>query len=384
MSRPRTRAIHAGAWWLWALALGVTATRTSNPILLALIAAVSGYVTITCRSASPWSKSYGSFLRLAAVVLVIRVIFHIVFGGVTGPTVWFTLPEIPLPDWTAGIRLGGPVSAEGVLYAVYDGLRLGVLLICVGAANSLADPRRLLQSLPAALYEVSVAVVVALTTAPQLVVSAGRIRRAQQLRGSSARGIARLTSMLVPIIEDAFDRSLSMAATMDSRGYGRHADVPRRARLITGACVIGGLAALALGAYGALDPTAPAAIGLPLLVVGGALGVTGLRIGSRRVSRSRYRPDHWGGLETAIAASGAAAIIGILIAERLGSPGLVPAFTPIEVPAVPVPAAIGITVALLPAFVARTAIVRPQPAPIEDAATRATRARRTVDAEVAA
>jgi energy-coupling factor transport system permease protein len=358
----RTRRIHAGAWWLWALALGATATRTTNPLLLVLIAAVAGYVTVACRPAAPWSKSYGTFLRLAAVVLLIRVAFHVFLGGVTGPTELFHLPEVPLPGWAAGIRLGGAVSLEGLLHALYDGLRLGVLLICVGAANSLADPRRLLQSLPGALYEVSVAVVVALTTAPQLVVSAGRIRRARQLRGHNVHGLRRVTSLLVPVIEDAVDRSLSMAATMDSRGYGRVGVQPRRVRVLTGVCVLGGLGGLAMGAYGALDASAPDALGLPLVLAGGALGGLGLALGSRRVVRTRYRPDHWGLAETLIAGSGIAALVGVLVAEQTGAGDLIPAFTPVTVPVIPPSAAIGVVVALLPIFVARTPVpARPLP-----------------------
>ena len=36
---------------------------------------------------------------------------------------------------------------------LYDGLRLGTIVVCVGAANSLANPKRLLRSMPPALYE---------------------------------------------------------------------------------------------------------------------------------------------------------------------------------------------------------------------------------------
>lgn len=363
-----SRRIHAGAWWLWALALGTTATRTTNPILLLLIAAVAGYVTMACRTEAPWARSYGTFLRLAAAVLVIRVLFHALLGGVTGPTVLVELPEVPLPSWAAGIRLGGPISLEGLLNAAYDGLRLGVLLLCVGAANTLADPRRLLQSLPGALYEVSVAVVVALTTAPQLVVSAGRIRRARQLRGHTVHGIRRLTSLLVPVIEDAIDRSLAMASTMDSRGYGRIGTQSRSIRLVTSICVVGGLGGLALGAYGALDTTAPDALGLPAMLVGGALGVVGLALGSRRVTRTHHRPDRWGLVETVIALSGSAAFVGVLVAERTGAGDLIPAFAPVTVPELPLSAAVGVLVALTPAVVARVPVARPTIAVAREAA----------------
>ena len=355
MLRP-IRRVHAAAWWVWALSLGVAATRTTNFVLLLLIAAVAGYVVMACRTPSPWASSYGAFLRLAVIVLVIRVLFHVLLGGVVGPTIWFRLPEVPLPEWAAGVRLGGPVSAEGVVNAAVEGLRLGVLLVCVGAANALADPRRLLRSLPAALSEVTVAVVVALTTAPQLVMSATRIRRARQLRGVTQRGLARFTSLLVPVVEDAFDRSLSLAATMDSRGYGRMDAVPDAQRRLTAALLLSGLAGMALGAYGSLDTTAPDVLGLPMLLAGGVMGLGGLAVGSRRVPRTRYRPDHWGVRESVIALSGAAAVVGVLVAERSGAGELIPAFAPLSFPEVPLAAAIGVLVALVPALVARNEV----------------------------
>ena len=63
------------------------------------------------------------------------------------------------------------------------------MLACIGAANSLASPARLLASVPAALYEVGVAVVVAMTFAPQLVGDVARVRTARRLRGRPDRGV---------------------------------------------------------------------------------------------------------------------------------------------------------------------------------------------------
>ena len=59
------------------------------------------------------------------------------------------LPQLPLPrDW--GVRIGGPLTAEGLISAIEDGLRLATMLVCVGAANALASPARLLNALPGA------------------------------------------------------------------------------------------------------------------------------------------------------------------------------------------------------------------------------------------
>jgi energy-coupling factor transport system permease protein len=127
----RTAGVHAGAWWLWALALGTGATRTTNPLLLALLLTVSGYVVASCRPDTPTARSYTAFARLALAVLVIRLVFAVVLGSpIPGTHVLLTLPEVPLPHWAQGIRLGGRVTAEALVFALYDGLKLATRRGC--------------------------------------------------------------------------------------------------------------------------------------------------------------------------------------------------------------------------------------------------------------
>lgn len=350
------RPLHPAAWWGWAIALGTAATQTNNPLLLGLVMVVAGVVTAARRTDAPWADAYGVFLRVGMVVIAIRTLFHVAVGGVGGTTVLFTLPEIGLPDWAEGIRIGGEVTLEGLLVALYDGLRLAVLLACVGAANALANPRRLLRSLPAALYELSVAVVVALSMAPQMVASARRVRRARQLRGDVARGWRSLRSVLVPVLEDALARSIDLAATMDSRGYGRRAGVSSRRRWAVGLLVVSSLLALCAGLYALLDVGASGEAAPVALAIGIVLGIAGIRLGGSRVVRTRYRPDLWRWQETVVVASGASAILSFQLAERWGTALLLPA-APVEAPTLPMVPTLGILLALLPAVVA------PRPAP---------------------
>lgn len=344
--------LHPGAWWLWALALGTAASRSTNPLLLGLVLATAGFVVSARRSTEPWARSYGVFLRLGLVVIAVRTVFHVVFGGAYGTTVLFTLPQLPLPDRAAGVRIGGPVTAEGLVFALYDGLRLAVLLACVGAANSLANPRRLLKSLPAALYEVSVAVVITLTAAPQLITSARRVRRARLLRGDTSRGLRAFRTVVVPVLQDALDRSLALAAAMDSRGYGRTAGVPAAVRRTTGALLLGGLLGVGVGAYGLLDAGSTVFVGSVVLAIGVVLAIAGLLLASRRVPRSRYRPDRWRLREAVVVASGLAAVAAVLVAGARGGHALTPPTAPLTLPTLPLLPAAGVLVALLPAWVA--------------------------------
>ena len=304
------RDLHPGAWWLWALGLAATASATTNPVLLVALVVVSGLVVVSRRSDHPWSRSFRLYLILAAAVVVIRVLFRILLGGeMTGGHVLLDLPQIPLPDWVAGIQLLGPVTRESVLAGLYDGLRLGSLLVCIGAANSLADPKRLLKSMPPALYEVGTAVAVSVAVLPQLADSLQRVRRARRLRGVPGRRTGRLRGIVVPVLEDALERSLALAAGMDARGYGRTGHLGRRRRIVTGALMLVGLAGICVGTYGLLDHTAPRWLAGPMLAVGVAVAVAGFVSAGARVQRTRYRPDRWRTAELLVAASGLAGAV---------------------------------------------------------------------------
>ncbi|MFG1672292.1 energy-coupling factor transporter transmembrane component T [Streptomyces sp. Y7] len=349
-----TPSLHPGAWWLWALALGTAATRTTNPLLLALLIATSAYVVATCRPNAPWARSYAVFFKLALAVLLIRLVFAVVLGSpLPGTHVIVELPEVPLPDWAQGIRLGGKVTVETVLIAFYDGLRLATLLICVGAANSLANPARLLKSLPGALYEIGVAVVVALTYAPHLIADVQRLRAARRLRGRPDRGVRGLLQVALPVLEGALERSVALAAAMDARGYGRTADVPPRVRRTTNALTLGGLLGICAGTYGLLTAEG-GTYGLPLLIAGVAAALAGLRLGGRRSPRTRYRPDRWDARAWLVAGSGVSVAALLTLAADRSPEALDPGVIPLVAPTFPLWPAAAVVLGLLPAFISPT------------------------------
>ncbi|MFI2435607.1 energy-coupling factor transporter transmembrane component T [Streptomyces sp. NPDC018693] len=343
--------LHPGAWWLWALALGTAATRTTNPLLLALLITVSAYVVATRRPDAPWARSYTAFVKLALAVLTIRLLFAIFLGSpIPGTHTLLTVPEAPLPTWAQGIRLGGRVTAEGLLFAAYDGLKLATLLICVGAANALANPSRLLKALPGALYETGVAVVVALTFAPNLIADVHRLRAARRLRGRPDRGIRGLLHVGLPVLEGALERSVALAAAMDARGYGRTVRVPPALRRTTTALTLTGLLGVCAGTYGLLTAEG-GTYGMPVLLTGLVAALAGLWLGGRRTPRTRYRPDRWDARAWLVTVSGAAAAALLALAAERDPTALHPGVIPLVAPEFPLWPAAAILLGLLPAFV---------------------------------
>ncbi|MGQ5637182.1 MULTISPECIES: CbiQ family ECF transporter T component [unclassified Streptomyces] len=347
---PRRALVHPGAWWLWALSLGTAATRTTNPLLLALLISASAHVVATHRTDTPAARAYPAFAKLALAVLVVRLLFAAVLGSpIPGTHTLFTLPEVPLPHWAQGIRLGGEVTAEALVFAAYDGLKLATLLICVGAANALAGPSRLLKSLPGALYETGVAVVVALTFAPHLIADVQRLRAARRLRGRPDRGLRGLLQVGLPVLEGALERSVALAAAMEARGYGRVARVPARVRRTTAALTLGGLLGVCAGSYGLLTEEG-GGYGVPLLLAGVVAALAGLRLGGRRSLRTRYRPDPWDARAWLVAGSGAAVAALLTLAAARDPEALHPGVVPLVSPGLPLWPAAAVLLALIPAF----------------------------------
>ncbi len=342
------RDLHPGAWWIWALGLAAAASATTNPWLISLIVLVACFVVVLRRTEAPWALSFRYYLYFGLLIVVIRVVFRIIFGGAETGNVLVDLPEIPLPSWAAGVRLLGPVTSESVLAGLYDGMRLATIIICVGAANALANPKRLLKSLPPALYEVGTAVVVALSVFPQLAESVQRVRRARRLRGDPGKGIGALRRIVVPVLEDALERSMTLAAGMDARGYGRSGTSTPRERFVTGTLMIAGLIGVCVGTYAFLDSTAPRLLAWPMLVAGVLLAGLGFVAAGRRVERTRYRPDRWRTGEIVTALSGiAAAVLVNVVAHRQPAVGY-PSLT--AWPTLSAPALTAAMIAVVPAF----------------------------------
>ena len=290
---------------MWALGLAFAAMHTTNPVLLLTIAAVAGLVVAARRVRAPWARAFGMLFRLGLLAIGITVLLQVLVGVRTRGHVLFRLPSIPLPHWTAGLSLGGPITAEALLNAFDAGLRLAVLITCFGAANSLAHPARLVRILPAALYEVGVAVVVAMTFVPQLAESIVRVRTAQRLRGRPLTGLRGVHGLVVPVLEESLERAIQLAASMDSRGYGRRAGQPPWTRRVTAGLVLLGLGGAIAGTYQIIDSSSDHRLGTVVLVCGVAIATAGALLAGRRVSRTRYQPDLWGWPEWLVVACGA-------------------------------------------------------------------------------
>lgn len=342
--------LHPLAWWAWAMALAIAAARApgvgaATAVLVATVAVVAVRASDT-----PTARLFPGYLLLGAGIVVTRVVFHVLVGIKPPGTVLLDLPTLRAPDWAVGVHLLGPVTTTGLATAATAGLQLAVLVICFGAASALADPRRALRSLPAALHHLGTAVVIAVSVTPQLVTAAATVRRAQRLRGTPQRGWHAVRATTLPVLTDALDRSLALAASMDTRGFARSASGRRDPR--TGPLLAVALVSLAIGAYGLLTSAAGWQGGLWVLA-GTSATVAATRVAGRSVRYTRYRPDRWGADEWRVAASGVLAAAGLVLA-----PTLLPGTAAAVVPALALVAAAPAAFPVLPRPVRATPVER--------------------------
>jgi energy-coupling factor transport system permease protein len=226
--------------------------------------------------------------------VALRVLFRIIFNlGSSTKDALFILPSIDI-DFGFGnaLKLFGPISQEAFTLALADGFRLAAIILAVGMANSLANPRKLLKSTPGALYEIATAISIAINLAPQLIASLGRVRRARSLRGQS-KGIKAITGIVIPVLEDTIDQSMGLAASMSSRGFGRKGN--RTNFQIIGARLLAFLAICLIVTGSALLLFSPdqQAVQLTVLLVGLVAAGFSVKLSSARATITRYRKEPW-------------------------------------------------------------------------------------------
>jgi energy-coupling factor transporter transmembrane protein EcfT len=211
------KSLHPLTWWIWSLLI-VGAVISANSSWLAAIA-IAGATILVLRLAAdaPWARTFWFSLKLGVFILIIRTVVGVLIGVPIPGTKIFTLPIIPLPNWMAGIRIGGALTQERLLSSIHEGLIIVAVIALFGAAVSLTSPHKLLRVTPVMIYEFGVATVIATSALPNLVQSVARIRRARLLRGDEKPS---WRSIALPLLEDSLSKSLELAAAMDARGYG--------------------------------------------------------------------------------------------------------------------------------------------------------------------
>ncbi len=209
--------LHPLTMWIWAILLSIGAVALDNVWVAVAIIVFSAVLVRIRNDDSPWSSTFWWALRLGIFIIAFRAIVGVLIGVPIPGTVLFSIPRLDLPSWMPGIRIGGAVTRERLSSSVHEGMIIATLIALFGAATSLTIHHKLLRVLPVFIYEIGITLVIATSVFPQLASSFQRIRKAQKLRGIEG---AKFRNLALPLLEQSLTRSLQLAESMDSRGYG--------------------------------------------------------------------------------------------------------------------------------------------------------------------
>ena len=219
-SRVTTSSFHPLTWWLWAVLLATTLLLANTRAISVAIVTSTLVLALSMQRQTAGFYTFRWALRFAVIAFCFRMFIAIFIGvPMPGRTI-FTLPQLQLPDFLVGIRIGGPVTTQRLLSGFDEAVLLVALILIFATANALSNPHSLLRILPQRFYGLGLAGVISTSVAPQAARGIERVRSARRLRGQSSHGIRSWRGVALPVLEDALERSIDLAAGLESRGYG--------------------------------------------------------------------------------------------------------------------------------------------------------------------
>jgi len=229
------------------------------------------------------------YLLVALVIALSRIIFRIIFNpGTSTGNILIYLPKLELDlGFGSIVDFLGNFTTTALTQSITEGLRLSAIVLGIGFAASMANPRQLLKSTPVALYEISTAVSMALNLAPQLIKSSERVRLARKLRGRS-NNLGTMAGIVIPVLEDSIDASLELAASMDARGFGRV--ISKKISLLVSVMTLMAIALAGIGSYllVAVGSSQSYLLVIAVLLSLGALIVGSLNNAKTQLIRNRF------------------------------------------------------------------------------------------------
>jgi energy-coupling factor transport system permease protein len=120
-----------------------------------------------------------------------------------------------------------------------------------------------------------------------------------------------MAGTVIPVLEDAIDSSLSLAASMDSRGFGRRGDLSKSVVLVARLSSLLAVAFLSIGSF-ALLVGQTQMLGWALIVIGIVASFVTIRINSKSQIRTRFEPVKLSFFDALLLTLSAASLIAVI------------------------------------------------------------------------
>jgi energy-coupling factor transport system permease protein len=193
----------------WSAAALVVVLTSTNPVYRVLVLLVALNVLVALRR--PEVRLRRLLVAMAAAAAIAAVLNTLLSH--TGAHELFMIPE-QIPG------LGGPVTAESVLYGLDVALGLAAAVLAIAPLNVVLHPHDLIDAFPAVLQRTAALTGAALNLVPAVARNAVAISEAQRMRGSGGTRLRDWHAVAAPVVLSALDDSLQVAEAMEARGFG--------------------------------------------------------------------------------------------------------------------------------------------------------------------
>ncbi|MEI7561035.1 MAG: energy-coupling factor transporter transmembrane component T [Actinomycetes bacterium] len=208
------------SWWLWSIFLATAAIRSQNNLFGLLLILLLTFVVSKYKNTNNWGNPFKLTLQLALAATLIRLFFAVLIGTPLPGKIIFSLPQLELPNWLAGIRVGGDVTQERMFSVFTESLKFAVVLIAFGAASALSSPIQVIKLISGRIYLFGVSLIISISVLPQIVHSFNRVIAARRMRGLAKFKLSNFRSIITPVLEESIERAIDLSAAMESRGFG--------------------------------------------------------------------------------------------------------------------------------------------------------------------
>jgi len=208
------------SWWLWSIFLATAAIRSQNTLFGLLLILLLTFVVSKYKNTNNWGNPFKLTLQLALAATLIRLFFAVLIGTPLPGKIIFSLPQLELPNWLAGIRVGGDVTQERMFSVFTESLKFAVVLIAFGAASALSSPIQVIKIISGRIYLFGVTLIISISVLPQIVHSFNRVIAARRMRGLAKLKLSNFRSIITPVLEESIERAIDLSAAMESRGFG--------------------------------------------------------------------------------------------------------------------------------------------------------------------
>ena len=208
------------SWWLWSIFLAAAAIRSQSIFIGIFLILLFSLVVAKCKNQEEWGNPFKLTLQLAVAALLVRLFFAILIGTPLPGKALISLPQLDLPNWLAGIRVGGDVTRERLSLVIAESLKFAVVLIAFGAASALSSPVQVIKLISGRIYLFGVTLIIAVSVLPQIVNSFNRVQAARRMRGLTKLRLNNFRSIITPVLEESIERAIDLSAAMESRGFG--------------------------------------------------------------------------------------------------------------------------------------------------------------------